>query len=46
MLMTSVEEAAFLSDLPFIISCTAGLQVPLSYNTSIQVHGSCLQDAC
>jgi len=44
--MTSVDEAAFLSDLPIVISCTVGLQVPLSYNASIQVHGSCLQDAC
>jgi len=46
MLMTSVDEAAFLSDLAIVISCTVGLQVPLSYNASIQVHGSCLQDAC
>jgi hypothetical protein len=45
MLIAFMDAATFASDLPTVISCVAGLQVPLSYNTSIQVHGSCLQDA-
>ena len=46
MLITFVHEVAFLSDLHIVILYTIGMQVPLSYNASIQVHGSCLQDAC